>query len=107
MAYGPADHSGSQGRAVNQGVSDVRKFGLLLVSVAGLAICGTSAMADPATPAPDPTQASGAASEADMNKIVCRQMGAPTGSRLGSRRECKTQREWDDIRRQNEKEVNK
>lgn len=80
------------------------KFGLLLVSVAGLAISGAGAMADPAQPA-DTTQAT--TSTGDLDKIVCRSMGAPLGSRLGGRRECRTQREWDDIRRQNEKEVNK
>ncbi|HWA92570.1 MAG TPA: hypothetical protein VG889_21240 [Rhizomicrobium sp.] len=85
----------------------MRKFGLLLVSVAGLAICGTAAMADAAQPASDATQAASTTNDSDLDKIVCRSMGAPTGSRLGARRECKTQREWDDIRRQNEKEVSK
>jgi hypothetical protein len=82
----------------------VGKFGLLLVSVAGLAICGTSAVADPA-PATDAAQTT--ATSSDQDKIVCRSLGAPTGTRLGNRRECKTQREWEDIQRQNEKEISK
>jgi len=31
---------------------------------------------------------------------VCRQAGAPTGSRMGSRRICKTQSEWDLMERE-------
>jgi len=30
----------------------------------------------------------------DPNKKICRQYGAATGSRFGSRRICKTQAEW-------------
>lgn len=80
------------------------KFGLVLVSVAGLAICGTGAMAD-SSQSTDTAQAT--TSTGDQDKIVCRSLGAQIGTRLGNRRECKTVREWDDIRRQNEKEISK
>ncbi|MBI1329177.1 MAG: hypothetical protein GC166_04645 [Alphaproteobacteria bacterium] len=32
---------------------------------------------------------------ADLDKIVCKTMAPPTGTRLGGRRLCQTQREWD------------
>ena len=31
------------------------------------------------------------------NTVVCRRVAAPTGSRIGARRICKTQSEWDAI----------
>lgn len=36
-----------------------------------------------------------AATVNDPNKIVCRQLEPATGTRIGTRRVCKTQREWD------------
>ena len=85
----------------------MRKLALLLVSTAGLVVMGSSAMAeDPAQPAPAPVAvAPSAAPAVDPNKVVCRNMDAPTGTRLGVRRECKTQREWDDARLQTQKEI--
>ncbi len=78
----------------------MRKFALMLVSTAGLMVLGNvAALADGASGTTDPAQAA-AAPAGDPDKIVCRSMDPPTGSRLGSRRECKTQREWDDIQRQ-------
>jgi len=43
----------------------------------------------------------------DMSKMECRMLGAKTGSRLGGHRECRTRREWEDIRHQNEHEIEK
>ena len=91
----------------------MRKLALLLVSTAGLIVMGSSAMAeDPAQPAPAaPAAAPAAAAPApaattsDLDKVVCRNMEAATGTRLGARRECKTQREWDDARLQTQKEI--
>jgi hypothetical protein len=80
----------------------VRKFALLLVSTVGLTVAASAAMADAAAPAPAP-----AAASSELDKTVCRVMMPATGTRLGARRECRTQREWDDIRRQNQKEVSK
>lgn len=77
----------------------MRKFALLLVSTAGLMVLGNAvALADGSQTTTDPAQTSSA--QSDPDKVVCRSMDPPTGSRLGSRRECKTQREWDDIQRQ-------
>ena len=84
----------------------MRKFGLLMVSVAGMAFAGSAAMADAAPPPPAPA-ASDAAKTADLDKMVCRTMAPATGTRIGARRECRTQREWDDIRQQSQKETNK
>ena len=92
----------------------MRKLALLLVSTAGLVIMGSSAMAeDPAQPAPAATAAPAAtpapaaAASSDLDKVVCRNMEAATGTRLGARRECKTQREWDDTRLQTQREIGK
>lgn len=85
----------------------MRKLVLLLASTAGLFIMGSSAMAQ-AQPAPAAAPAAAAPAAApteDPNKVVCRNMDAPTGTRLGVRRECKTQKEWDDARLQTQKEI--
>jgi len=74
----------------------VRKFALLLVSTAGLMVQSGIAMADGSQASPDAAQVM----PSDPDKLVCKSMAPPTGTRLGSRRECKTQREWDDIQRQ-------
>ena len=83
----------------------MRKFGLLMISVAGMVVAGSAALADSAPPPPAATTA--AANPADLDKMVCRQMAPATGTRIGARRECRTQREWDDIRQQSQKETNK
>ena len=55
----------------------------------------TATPAQPATATPDP------------DALVCRTMPPKTGSLLGGRRECRTQREWDDIHQQNRREIEK
>jgi hypothetical protein len=42
----------------------------------------------------------------DADKMVCRSMDPPTGSRLGSRRECHTQAEWDERSREDQAKTN-
>ena len=81
----------------------MRKLAFALVSTVGLSIYGSAALADAAPAAPAP--ATPAANPADLDPMVCRTMPPPTGSRLGTRRECRTQREWDDIRLQSQKET--
>lgn len=85
----------------------MRKFGLLMVSVAGMVFAGSAALADAAPPPPAPVASSDAAKISDLDKTVCRTMAPATGTRIGARRECRTQREWDDIRQQSQKETNK
>ena len=84
----------------------VRKFALMLVSTVGLTVCASAAMADAAAPAPAPS-AQPATSVSDLDKTVCRTLPPATGTRIGARRECRTQREWDDIRIQSQKETSK
>jgi len=72
--------------------------------VAGL--FAAPAIADPAQPAAPSmtaeaqTSAAPAAvtgeSDADLDKVVCRSLEPPTGTRLGTRRVCQTQRQWQD-----------
>jgi hypothetical protein len=83
------------------------RFALLLASVAVLSI--SSAVADPpaATTAPSAVPAQAPTAANDPNKVVCRSKSAPIGSRLGATRECRTQREWDDISAQDRREVEK
>jgi hypothetical protein len=93
----------------------VRKVGLMLVTVAGMALAGSAVLADSTTPdataattpAAQPAPAAAPTSDPDADKMVCRMMDAPTGSRIGVRRECRTQREWDDIRAQAAKDTSK
>jgi len=81
----------------------------LLVAVSLISISG--ALADPAatttntTPSAVPTQP--AADANDPNRMVCRSKAAKLGSRLGATRECRTQREWDDIAAQDRREIQK
>lgn len=51
-----------------------------------------------------PATASTAASE-DMDRIVCKQGDPPTGTRLGARRICQTNREWDAQMRRDQQEL--
>lgn len=67
-------------------------------------------MADAAAPAPAPAPAAvstDASKASELDKMVCRQMEPATGTRIGARRECRTQREWDDIRQQSAKDTDK
>ena len=62
-----------------------------------------AAPASPATITTSPAQSS----DADLDRVVCRTSGPPTGSRLGGRRTCQTQREWNAQEQQNQDELNK
>ena len=101
----------------------MRKFGLLVVSVAGLMAWGGIANADTSATDTQVAQvlwgagsvadstgaqnaAQPAASDADLDKVVCKSMDPPTGSRLGARRECHTQREWDQRSRDDQAKTN-
>lgn len=70
----------------------------LAVGFAGLA---GAAVAQPA----GPSSAAGS-SDNDPNRIVCHSMPAPTGTRLGGSRECHTQKQWDDMRQDQQKMLN-
>lgn len=76
---------------------------ILSIAVSGLLLASAAARAD----APPPAPAQQAAATSDGDKMVCRSFAAKTGSRLGARRECRTQREWDDIQHQQQDETSK
>src|SRR5690348_6119626 len=61
----------------------------------------------PATPAPAPAVAAAPVQSADADRVVWHVGPAPTGSRLGSTRECHTQREWDRIQQEQSSIVSK
>lgn len=61
------------------------------------AVAQSTAAPDAATPAAAPT--------AEADRVVCRMNPAPTGSRLGSSRECHTQRQWDQMRQEQQSNV--
>jgi hypothetical protein len=84
----------------------MRNLVVPLACAAGL-FAGSAAFADPAAaPAAQP-QAAAASTSEDLDKIVCRTLPPKTGSRIGPQRECRTQREWDNIREQDQKEISK
>lgn len=70
-------------------------------------VAAAPAASSSTAPAPASTAAAAAASvpaasaaqaDADANRIVCRSLPAPTGSRLGGGRECHSQHDWDAMR---------
>jgi hypothetical protein len=68
-------------------------------------IVGTVASAASAFAQSAPTPSPAAATE-DPDRVVCHMSPAPTGSRLGSSRECHTQKQWDQMRLQQQQNVN-
>lgn len=86
----------------------MRKFGLLLVSVSALTVLSAGAMASIAGSAdstPPTTAPQSSAAADDSNKMVCRTLPPPTGTRLGNRHECHTQAEWDERMREDQKKT--
>jgi hypothetical protein len=73
-----------------------------LMTWAGVALAGPDTAAAPASAA---VSTSAAATE-DQDRVVCRMSPAPTGSRLGSSRECHTQKQWDMMHQQAQENVN-
>ena|ERR1700733_8541249 len=78
-------------------------FAGLLGSTAG--VLGQDASA--ASPAPQAAPATLPPGVNDPNQIVCRTMAPPTGTRLGGRRICQTQRQWDDEMNQAQQHLQK
>ncbi len=77
---------------------------VLSLSVAGLLCCGTAAFAGPeqeapaTNPAPTaaPSDPAGTVDPAVGDKVECRQLAPPTGTRLGGHRECRPHHFWVD-----------
>jgi hypothetical protein len=76
----------------------------------GLMTWAGVALADPDTAASAPAASTvaptPAAATEDSDRVVCRMSPAPTGSRLGSSRECHTQKQWDMMHQQAQENVN-
>lgn len=71
------------------------KSAAFVVAIVGLLGSSAVVLAQTAAPAQQPA-AMAAAPAADPNQIICKTMDPPTGTRLGPRRICQTQRQWDD-----------
>jgi hypothetical protein len=96
----------------------MRNFTLILIAGAVTAASACVALAD-STPAAPPTPAVAATTPApattpvapttstDDNEIICKSSGPPTGSRLGSHRECKTKHDWDADRVRSEQDLSR
>jgi hypothetical protein len=71
------------------------KFAFLLV-VAALAAAPAFAedAAAPATTAVPAAQGDGSATTSDLDKVVCKKMPPPIGSRIGAHTVCQTQQQW-------------
>jgi hypothetical protein len=74
---------------------------ILLLATGAMLTFGSFAVADPAV---TPTQVS-VASGSDLDAIVCRSEDALTGTRIGRRRICHTNREWADQARNDQDEL--
>jgi hypothetical protein len=79
---------------------------LMLLAVPAAAdqtsVLNTSAA--PQTPAAAPTAAShDDATEADLDKIVCKSQPPPTGTRLGARKTCLSVRQWRVVEEESQK----
>ena len=76
----------------------MRTQALLVLAISCAAFVSPS-LAQTASPAAAPTSA-------DPDRVVCHSLPPPTGSRLGSRSVCHTQREWDQIRQHDAEVLN-
>jgi len=71
----------------------------LVFAVAALAYSAPT-LADPVGTTSPTAAATSTAAVPGPNDIVCRAFDPPTGTRLGSRRVCQTQKQWDDQQQQ-------
>jgi hypothetical protein len=77
-----------------------------------LSLAAGSALADPVRPpAPVPARVSDSAVPGDsvdpLDKIVCKTLAPKTGTLLGQRRVCRTQRDWDTAHQNAAKDLTK
>ena len=82
------------------------KTSLGVIAVAGLAFFASAATADP-TASTTPVQAAAApAATEDLDKVECRSLPPETGTRIGARRQCRTIRDWNELRDRAQKALN-
>lgn len=79
------------------------RSGMIVIAVCALAGWAAPALAQTATDA-TPAQAAAAAEPAD-DPIVCKQLKADTGSRIGGRRICEKQSVWQQQARDARREI--
>jgi Flp pilus assembly protein CpaB len=78
----------------------MKKSVLLMIAAVAFA---APALAEDVVPASAPSaqaptaQGDAPASTSSLDQVVCKKMPPPTGTRLGSRRVCQTEREWRDL----------
>ena len=75
---------------------------MLAVALTTLAPASFAFAQEAATP---PDAATAAGNSSDLDRVVCHTGAAPTGSRLGARHECHTQRQWDAMRQQEQQSL--
>ena len=80
----------------------MRRFAIGMLG-AGLLFAAVPAVAGEATTAPNVATA---ASGTDPDQVVCVQMQAPTGSRIGGGMQCHTVKEWADLQRSGADQMN-
>lgn len=71
------------------------KFALLMITAVAFA---APALAEDAAVPPAATQAPTAQGDTNfLDRMVCKKLAPPTGTRLGARKVCQTEREWRDL----------
>ena len=91
----------------------MRNFVILLVGAgalvgsAGLALADNTTSSQTVAPTTVARVQPASASTANPDEIVCRSMAPPTGTRLGARRVCQSQRQWDVEREAEQQELMK
>ncbi|MBS0471917.1 MAG: hypothetical protein JSR60_12645 [Proteobacteria bacterium] len=96
-------------RSVLFGVAAVAAFGMSLAVAQAQAVPETTPPSTTAAPAAAPTDTAVAPSPtaADPDKIICRDLPPPTGSRLGGRRICAPKSAWDQRAREDQDAISR
>lgn len=87
----------------------MKKFVLLTIAAVAFA---APALAEDTAPAVAPSTQAPAAqgdtstTDSALDKVVCKKLAPPTGTRLGARRVCQTEREWRDMMQRSQDMIN-
>ncbi|MDE2184253.1 MAG: hypothetical protein KGJ78_14630 [Alphaproteobacteria bacterium] len=84
----------------------MRRF-LSAALVLGAMAVGGAYAADSGTAQPAATTDQNSSQTSDLNEIICKQMGPPTGSRLGNKKVCQTRKRWLELERQTQDQLDK
>lgn len=96
-------------RSVLLGVAATIALGMSLVTAQAQTVPETTPPAAATAPADAPTEGGVAPSPAaaDPDKIICRDLPPPTGSRLGGRRICAPKSTWDERAREDQDAISR